>query len=75
MRTRRVVAALLLAMLPAFAGASMIAHEPVAGRTVEWVYALGMTKEEALVVGVVGAVMCGAIAFPGGIACGLVGAA
>lgn len=75
MRTRRFVAALLLAMLPAFAGASMTAHEPVAGRTAEWALALGMQGKEAFWFGVASAVVCGTIAFPGGIACGIVGAA
>ena len=74
MRTRRLVATLLLAMLPAFAGASMTAREPVAARSAEWAYALGMSKEEAFWFAVGSAIVCGTIAYPGGIACGLVGA-
>ena len=73
MRTRRIVAALLLAMLPLFGVVSTAALEPV-GQPADWAYAVGMDAEEALVFAVGGIVMCSLIPNPGAIACGLVGA-
>jgi len=42
--------------------------------TADWAYALGMRGREALAFGVAGAVMCGFIPNPGGVACGIAGA-
>ena len=74
MRTRRIVAVVLLAMLPVFAGVSMTARKPVVGESVQWARAIGMQGNDALCFGLASLAVCSTIPNPGAIACGVAGA-
>jgi len=73
MRTRRFVAALVLAMLPVFAAVSMTPRDPLPTNSTDWAYAVGMGREEAAAFAIGGLIMCSLIPNPGAFACGLVG--
>jgi hypothetical protein len=75
MKTRRYIAFVTLAI--AVIAPAMFAVVSVTGGlnlTPEWGYALGMNREEALVLGVGGAIMCSFLPGIGSAACGITGA-
>jgi hypothetical protein len=74
MHTRRIVAVILLAMLPTFAGASMAVGRPVVHESVQWARAIGIQGNAALAFGLASLAVCGTIPNPGAIACGVAGA-
>lgn len=73
MRQRKLVAACVLAASMAMPAIHSELRGEV-GLDAEWAYALGMRGREALAFAVGGAVMCGFIPNPGGVACGIAGA-
>ena len=74
MRQRKMIAACVLAACMALPAASRELRTGDGLAEAQWAYALGMKGREALAFAVTGAVMCGFIPNPGGVACGIAGA-
>jgi hypothetical protein len=75
MKTRRYIAFVTLVI--AVIAPAMFAAVSVGGGlnlTPEWAYAFGMSQEEALALGIGGAIMCSFIPGIGSAACGITGA-
>lgn len=73
MTTRKMVAAAVLATSLSLPMATEALRGDSGRADAQWGYALGMKGREALAFGVAGAVMCGFIPNPGGVACGIAG--
>jgi hypothetical protein len=71
MTKRKMCAAAVLAASLALPAASQTMA--AASGDLQWAYVLGMRGREAAAFGVASVLMCGAIANPGSIACGLAG--
>jgi len=74
MNGRKLIAVAVLAALPALATAARDVRVAAGPTDPAWVYALGMSDEEALAMGIAGAITCSFFLAPGAIACGVVGA-
>lgn len=74
MNGRRLIAVAVLAALPALTVSSNEVRVAAGPTDAAWVYALGMSDEEALAMGIAGAITCSFFLAPGAIACGVVGA-
>ena len=73
MTKRKMFAAAVLAASLALPAASQTVAGAEGG--MQWAWALGMSRNEAAAFGVASVLVCGAIANPGSIACGLAGVA